>query len=66
MPACALPYVLWRVVNNVGISSIKIDKLSQEYRTAGPELATVPVAFAQGGKSVPNFLCFDFANINKK
>ena len=37
VPACALPYILSHVVNNVGISSIKIDKLSQGCRTAGPE-----------------------------
>ena len=27
VPECTLPYALWCVVNNVGISLIKIDKL---------------------------------------
>ena len=43
MLAHALPYALWFVVNNVGISSIKIDKLNQ-CRTAGPEEVTARVA----------------------
>ena len=29
VPACALPYAVWSIVNIDGISSIKIDKLSQ-------------------------------------
>ena len=41
---CALPYDLWCVVNNVGISSIKIDKLRQGCKTGRPELVTAPFA----------------------
>ena len=50
MPACALPHALWCVVNNVGISSIIIDKLSQGCKKGGPEFATAPVALCQGGQ----------------
>ena len=37
VPACALLFALWCIVNNVGISSIKTDKVSQGCRTVGPE-----------------------------
>ena len=72
VPACSLPYALRCAVSNVVISSIKIDKLSQgcrtECRTGVPELATAPAAICLwgGGKSAPNFWCFNCANINKK
>ena len=42
VPARALPYALWCVFNNVGISSIKIDKLSQGCRTGGATIGDYP------------------------
>ena len=38
VPACALPYAVCSVVDNVGISSIKVDRLSQERRTSLPQM----------------------------
>ena len=43
------------IVNDGWISSIKIDKLSQGYRTGGPELVTAPVALCPGGQECTNF-----------
>ena len=37
VPVCALPYAVCSVVDNVGISTIKVEELNQEHRTGGPE-----------------------------
>ena len=50
MPACALLYALCCVVNNVGISSVKIDKLSQGCRTRLPELVNPPATLCLGAR----------------
>ena len=65
VPACALSYALLCVVNNVGTSLIKINKLSQGCRIAGPELATAPGTLYLGGQVRTKFM-FKCANINKK
>ena len=58
VPACAHPYILWCDVHYVGISSIKIDKLSQGWRTGGPELATALVALCPRGQECSKFFMF--------
>ena len=49
VPAHALSYALWCVVNNVRISWIKIYKLSQGCRTGGTEWTATPTVLCLGG-----------------